>query len=630
MPPPKTIFTSYERNSLKDRWGSQATRLTRDSFLPFGSCQLCLLPSVDPVCCPQGDLFCRECAMTNLLAQRKEMKRLEKVNERQKLEDEDQKLREEEEARLRAVEEFEAVQQGLSVKAGASARMIGREGGKIMVEEEQYVKAGESKGTKRKFEIDEEELKRIASEEQRKAKRSLDEERKAAKGHLPSFWVPGETPDQHHKNAEKAKLTPVCPSSSPDQPHNLSLKGLTSVNFHEEKSTDTGKTARTCPSCQKALSNSTKAVLAIPCGHVLCKPCVDKFLKPEHRHQRDAHDDGPDPETTHCYVCDADLTTVPDAKEGKRKKDKEKAPKPGLVEIRSEGTGFASGGKAMVKREGVAFQPNSLSPSNFLDPERQAALAPTLPHLFQLKNTLNRSSRRLPNQPHHMLNMADSTLTELQRTTARMLDDWIVDPEILIQNCPLDHGRHEIKPKHGLGSLHSLPAELQQHILGFVDIKTLFALRSVMKHAPNSIRMAIGIQTAHTFNIKELFTKLCERTCGEIGCEKLAAYVNVFTLSRHCLFIGGDCSCPHGPVSEDRLAISRMDQKAISSLPSFYAIIGRYSEYWGRPLEVHSEGRRFYDYHDIYDECLNDDTAWDFWEFERDYHHEDDWSLPRM
>src|SRR3954471_8764457 len=99
MPPPKTIFTSFERNALKDRWGSQATRLTRDSFLPFGSCQLCLLPSVDPVCCPSGDIFCRECAVTNLLAQRKEMKRLEKMAERQKVEDEDQKLREEEEAR---------------------------------------------------------------------------------------------------------------------------------------------------------------------------------------------------------------------------------------------------------------------------------------------------------------------------------------------------------------------------------------------------------------------------------------------------------------------------------------------------------------------------------------------------
>ncbi|OAG26198.1 hypothetical protein CC77DRAFT_1015523 [Alternaria alternata] len=359
MPPPKTIFTSYERNALKDRWGSQATRLTRDSFLPFGSCQLCLLPSVDPVCCSQGDLFCRECAMTNLLAQRKEMKRLEKINERQKLEDEDQRLRGEEEARLRAVEEFEAVQMGLSVKAGASARVIGRQGGKIIVEEEQDAKAGETRGTKRKFEIDEEELKRIADEEQSKAKRTLDAERKAAKGHLPSFWVPGETPDQHHTSAEKARQTPICPSSHPDQLHSLSLKSLTSVNFHEEKSADTGKSVRTCPSCQKALSNSTKAMLAIPCGHVLCKPCVNKFLKPEHRHQRDAHDDGPDPETVHCYVCDADLTTVPDAKDGKKKKkdkEKEKAPRPGLVEIRSEGTGFASGGKAMVKREGVAFQ----------------------------------------------------------------------------------------------------------------------------------------------------------------------------------------------------------------------------------------------------------------------------------
>jgi nitric oxide synthase-interacting protein len=296
--------------------------------------------------------------MTNLLAQRKEMKRLEKATERQKLEDEDQQVREEEAARLRAVQDFEAVQMGLSVKAGASARVVGRQNGKIVVEEESDIKAGEGQGTKRKFEIDEEELKRIAAEEQRRAKRTLIEERKAAKGHLPSFWVPGETPDQHHKHAGQANKTPICPSSTPEEPHSLSLKGLTSVNFHEDKSTETGKSVRTCPSCQKSLSNSSKAMLAIPCGHVLCKPCVDKFLKPEHRHHRDAHDGGPEPETVHCYVCDADLTTVPEGKDGKKekKKDKDKAPKPGLVEIRSEGTGFASGGKAMVKRDGIAFQ----------------------------------------------------------------------------------------------------------------------------------------------------------------------------------------------------------------------------------------------------------------------------------
>ena len=298
--------------------------------------------------------------MTNLLAQRKEMKRLEKVLERTKIEDDDQRVRDDEQARLRAVEDFEAVQAGLEAKVGAGSRVVGRQNGKIVVEQVQDAKAGGSRASKRKFEIDEEELKRIASEERTKAMRTLEDERKAAKGHLPSFWVPGETPDQHHKNAEKARSTPICPSSLPDQPHSLSLKALTTVNFNEEKSTETGKTIRTCPSCQKSLSNSTKAMVAIPCGHVLCKPCVDKFLRPEHRHHRDAHDDAPEPETVHCYVCDADLTSVPEGKEngkeGKKKKEKEKAPKPGLVEIRSEGTGFASGGKAMVKRDGVAFQ----------------------------------------------------------------------------------------------------------------------------------------------------------------------------------------------------------------------------------------------------------------------------------
>lgn len=294
--------------------------------------------------------------MTNLLAQRKEMKRLEKLAERQKLEDVDQEEREDEQARLRAVQEFEAVQMGLEVKIGAGSKVVGREGGKIVVEQGEVTG---SKGTKRKFEMDEEELKRIATEERTKAKRTLEDERKAAKGQLPSFWVPGETPETHHKGISKAKRNPTCPSSVPEHPHDLSLKTLAGVNFHEEKSTETGKTVRTCPSCQKALSNSTKAVLAIPCGHVLCKPCVEKFLKPEHRHHRDAHDDGPDPETIHCYVCDTDLTTIPEAgeKEGKKKKkDKDRGLRPGLVEIRSEGTGYASGGKSLIKREGVAFQ----------------------------------------------------------------------------------------------------------------------------------------------------------------------------------------------------------------------------------------------------------------------------------
>ncbi|KAF2198045.1 hypothetical protein GQ43DRAFT_474900 [Delitschia confertaspora ATCC 74209] len=363
------FFTSHERASLKSDWGTRSTRLTRDSFLPLGSCQLCLLAAVDPVACPVGDLFCRECAMSNLLAQRKEIKRLEKLAERRKEGEEEARRREEEEARERAIREFEAVQIGLEVKLGVGGEVVGRQDGKVVVERderpEDFQPGQDGKGKKRKFVVDEEELKRIAQEETRKARKTLDMEKKS-RPHLPSFWVPSETPTTNHASGPPLKHNPTCPASDPEKPHLLSLKTLTTVHFTEEKSPETGKQILTCPACRKALSNSTKAVLAIPCGHVLCKPCVDKFLKPEHRHHRDAHDAEPESENIHCYVCDANLTErketenkekEKEGKEGKKgKKEKEKGPRPGLVELKTEGTGFAGGGKNMVEKKGIAFQ----------------------------------------------------------------------------------------------------------------------------------------------------------------------------------------------------------------------------------------------------------------------------------
>ncbi|CBX97308.1 similar to RING finger domain protein [Plenodomus lingam JN3] len=387
MPPPKSVFTSHERNALKDRWGSQTTRLTRDSFLPFGSCQLCLLPSVDPVCCPQGDLFCRECAMTNLLAQRKEIKRLEKLAERLKHEDADQKAREEEEARVRAVEDFEAVQMGLSVMPAAAARGTSkdrRDENSISQQDQHHTDptnptSPPPKGTKRKFALDEEELSRIATSDLTTAKRTLAHQRSASKPNLPSFWIPTQTPTQHHHSPAPQKLSPTCPASSPQTSHSLSLKTLIPVHFHLERDTSASaataaappKTPNmpTCPSCQKPLSNSTKASLAIPCGHVLCNPCVAKFLNPQHRHQRDAHAQLAEEvsHVLHCYVCDAELGGVGLGKakkdrgrekegEGKGKGKESRGRGLGLVEIRSEGTGFASAGAAVVRKEGVAFQ----------------------------------------------------------------------------------------------------------------------------------------------------------------------------------------------------------------------------------------------------------------------------------
>lgn len=59
-----------------------------------------------------------------------------------------------------------------------------------------------------------------------------------------------------------------------------------------------------------------------------------------------------------CYVCETDLSgKKAKVKQGDDGVKAEKgAVKPGMVELRSEGTGFAGGGDNMIQRKGVAFQ----------------------------------------------------------------------------------------------------------------------------------------------------------------------------------------------------------------------------------------------------------------------------------
>jgi len=260
--------------------------------------------------------------------------------EKRKEGDVEEERRREEAALAERVSDFEAVQAGLDAKFGADRRLVGRGQGKVLVEEE-------SRGTKRKVEIDEDELMKLGREQ--KVGRKEDK----PKSTLPGFWIPSATPGQDVKKEEKPlKLAPVCPASSDDAPHDFSLKTLVSVNFAEEKDAASGEMIRNCPACNKALSNSTKAVLAKPCGHVVCKTCADNFLKPV---EADAHDQEAEIGVIRCYVCQTNVTESKKSKKDKDKKQKDKI-RPGLVDISTEGTGFAGGGTNMVKRSGVSFQ----------------------------------------------------------------------------------------------------------------------------------------------------------------------------------------------------------------------------------------------------------------------------------
>ncbi|BCS20057.1 putative RING finger domain protein [Aspergillus puulaauensis] len=332
-------FTSYERSLLRNSWGTQRGTIGRDSFLPFGSCRLCLHPSRAPsvACARNGDLFCRECAINDLLSQRKEISRLEKEKEEARRRIEEDNGREAEEARGREVKEFEMVSMGFD------------DGGNN--KKKRKIEEGEGEGKE-------------GSDRVKKKEKS--ESNKSA---LPSFWVPSLTPgmDPNEVTLNKAvKLNPICPGSTETDKHSYSLKSLVDVHFTEEAGSD-GAMLRVCPSCKKTLTNSVKVMLTKPCGHVICKLCVDKFMTPH---------DAPDPHASKeeqeqtaelhgrvlCYVCETDLTPrdpARDDKAGEKKKKKKKEKEgiqPGLVEISSEGTGFAGRGGNVGTKTGVAFQ----------------------------------------------------------------------------------------------------------------------------------------------------------------------------------------------------------------------------------------------------------------------------------
>lgn len=121
-------------------------------------------------CASNGDIFCRECALSNLLAQRKEIKRLEKEDEKRRIEELEGEMERGEEERERAIVDFERVMMGL--EGGTKKRVAATSGG----EEAELERKGD-RSMKRKFELDEDEMLKNARAERVKARKLLDEEK---------------------------------------------------------------------------------------------------------------------------------------------------------------------------------------------------------------------------------------------------------------------------------------------------------------------------------------------------------------------------------------------------------------------------------------------------------------------
>jgi nitric oxide synthase-interacting protein len=102
----------------------------------------------------------------------------------------------------------------------------------------------------------------------------------------------------------------------------IAVKFETAVEDHDESEARFAKASSICPVCRKGFTNSTKLSILKSCGHVYCDSCCKQFVKKEGR----------------CQICN--------------KKTKEKD----IVSMKSEGSGFSSGGAKEARKFDVAFQ----------------------------------------------------------------------------------------------------------------------------------------------------------------------------------------------------------------------------------------------------------------------------------
>ncbi|KAI0752615.1 hypothetical protein C8Q80DRAFT_1147285 [Daedaleopsis nitida] len=281
-----SIFSYAEYKKLD--YGTKRQRLGHESMRRFDACALCLQRAREPVACQKGHLFCKECALTDLVSQISDIKRQKVRLEALKKEAEEERERVREAARERVLREFEKGELGL-----VASSIISTTSG--------LDDSSESRGTKRKFDFDGNAVETLAREAEEAALRQIEREQaEALKSKLPDFWLPSLTPTYTSHGAPSSladvKLQTTCRGGNP--PHPLLRKNLISVKWTFDRSSAAlpGKSVEStpatqdgdappepkakaprdderppmCPSCKKELSNNS----LMHCASALYGVCV--------------------------------------------------------------------------------------------------------------------------------------------------------------------------------------------------------------------------------------------------------------------------------------------------------------------------------------------------------------------
>ncbi|KAF7312195.1 RING-type domain-containing protein [Mycena indigotica] len=326
-----SVFSYAERQTAAAHYGTtRRKRLGHESMLAFDCCSLCLQTAREPVVCKSGHLFCKECAVNDLLGQKKELKRQKEQAEKIKKQIEADVEAAKAAARDRVLQDFERGQLGIGSSSSSASTST----------TDSTTTTGGKRSFSTAFEFSSAHVSDLVAKAEEAAARLIAKEKaEAAKAVLPDFWLPSLTPTfggiaqrdiQAAGGAQSKELKPGVVCRGGGERHSLALKDLTPVKFTffregKEEDKDIKSTGEAvCQPCMKKLSNNVVMFLMKPCSHVVCKTCKEKLMN--------------DGDNCACVVCETPL----------KKKD--------MLELHREGTGFAGGGMAETSRAGMAFQ----------------------------------------------------------------------------------------------------------------------------------------------------------------------------------------------------------------------------------------------------------------------------------
>lgn len=240
-----TVYSYHERkkDAATSGYGTEKTRIGKDSVKDFDCCCLSLQPCKNPVITRDGYLYDKESILEYIITKKNEANRQLKEYEKQKKRDEAEKT------------ELGAAENRANVEAF-------RKNEDSILSRSQ---AGQGSGP---------------------GPSTVSNIPKGVDKKLPSFWIPSLTPAAPATKLKKPDKTVYCPmSGKPLKAKDLIPMVLTSVKDPDDKAALISKKNRyMCAVTHDILGNSVPCAVLRPTGHVVTLECVEKIIKKDMVH----------------------------------------------------------------------------------------------------------------------------------------------------------------------------------------------------------------------------------------------------------------------------------------------------------------------------------------------------------